>query len=658
MVLRGKQSNMPTEETLDPKIVKVLRAIRDVETGAESDPYNAYGDEGASYGAYQWNNGKAGKLKKGQLPANFVSAAKKYGLDSSDFSPVNQNKVAYYQIKEYKDKGYQPDEIAALWNGAHVDKSSGRYTYNNPKYGEKFRAALGKDPSSSSSQMASSGSGIPGVMTAEAASGGSSYQKSGMEKTGDVVNSIFPGKVLGEAAGANVRGLIALAKGDMETFNQEADFVGNIGPRRLLGDAVSAMTLPVSMAMSGGAGLVKNIAQFAGINALGAGGSAAAKDRSATEIGTSALQGGAIGGAFGGVFNLAGKALSKGGAPLLSFTSGVPKAAIEQAAENPAAAKIGTKMSVEKIRNQAVKSLSSLYRDLSDEFEQGLNAIKSTTGQTKAGMTYNDKGFIQSANKMRGSLTEYARDFAREFRLGTKKTPDGVNIDFSKSPIVKGGEKANVQEAFTTISTWRDFSARGMQDLARRIGALRNFESGVKTESSAIISKIYNKITGAGGVGKGGLIPNAYPELATIRTNFESHKTVLDEISNVMSADKKTPVQVQSSITRLSNLYKEDKEAYVRAIGELSKRSGVDYLSLLAGTEFQKVLPSFVRGLGGAGVVGVGASLLNPYLILLAPLFSPRFAGVVARNATKVRDTASAITRGVTNQATPEIQGN
>lgn len=638
---------MPTqEEQLDPRIVKVVRAIRDVESAGHADPYKAVGDSGASYGAYQWNNGKAGKLKKGQLPTNFVSAAKKFGLDPNDFSPLNQNKVAYYQVKEYKDKGYQPEEIAALWNGAHVDESTGRYTYNNPEYGNKFRAALGKDPSS---QVAGAAASVPGMMTAEASSGG--QKKDGLQKTAETVNSILPGKVLGEAVGANIRGLIALAKGDIQTFNEEADFVGEIGPKRLLGDTLASIAFPVSMALGGGAGFVKNVAQFAGISALSSGGAAAAEGKSNAEIATSALQGGAIGGALGGVFNLAGKGLAKGGAPLLSFTSGVPKTAIEQAAANPTAAKVGTKVSVEKIRNQAAKSLSSLQRDLGREFEQGLKTIKSSTGQTKAGMTFNDKGFIKSANKMQTSLTEFARDFAREFRLGTKKTPKGINIDFSKSPIVKGGEKTAVQEAFTTISTWKDFSAKGMQDLAERIGALRNFESGAKTESSAIVGRIYNKIAQK-------MIPEAYPELATLRTNFATNKKVLDEISNVLSADKRTPVQIQSSITRLSNLYKEDKEAYVRAIGELSRRSGVDYLSLVAGTEFQKVLPSFVRGLGGAGVVGVGASLLNPYLVLLAPLFSPRFAGVAARNATAVRDTASAVARGVTNLVTPAVQGN
>ena len=54
-----------------------------------------------------------------------------------------------------------------------------------------------------------------------------------------------------------------------------------------------------------------------------------------------------------------------------------------------------------------------------------------------------------------------------------------------------------------------------------------------------------------------------------------------------------------------------------------------------------------MRGLGGGGAVGVGASVLNPWLVLLAPLFSPRAVGAITRNAGAVKDTADAVSKAV-----------
>lgn len=86
---------------LDAGVVNLAKAIRQRESKGD---YTAVGDAGTSKGAYQWQ------------PNNFESAAKQYGLDPADFSPKNQDKVAYYQVKALKDKGYTPAQVAASWN--------------------------------------------------------------------------------------------------------------------------------------------------------------------------------------------------------------------------------------------------------------------------------------------------------------------------------------------------------------------------------------------------------------------------------------------------------------------------------------------------------------------------------------------------------------
>lgn len=120
-------------------------ALQESSNDGQTPNYSASGDAGTSYGAYQWNNGKA-PLQPGQLPTNFVNAAKAAGLDPTDFSPENQDKVAYSQVLKMKQQGLSPEQIAAAWNGGmgivnswqnHVgttEINGQQVSYNTPAY--------------------------------------------------------------------------------------------------------------------------------------------------------------------------------------------------------------------------------------------------------------------------------------------------------------------------------------------------------------------------------------------------------------------------------------------------------------------------------------------------------------------------------------------
>lgn len=85
---------------LDASVVNLAKAVRTVESGGNYDARGASGE----HGAYQW------------MPGNYEAGAKKYGIDPKDKSPINQDKVAYNTIKEWKDQGLTPAQIAAKWN--------------------------------------------------------------------------------------------------------------------------------------------------------------------------------------------------------------------------------------------------------------------------------------------------------------------------------------------------------------------------------------------------------------------------------------------------------------------------------------------------------------------------------------------------------------
>ena len=73
----------------DQSIVALTQAIKQTESGGnKAVQTGAQTGATGERGAYQW------------MPGNFTAAATKYGLDPSDHSNENQNKVAYLSIAE------------------------------------------------------------------------------------------------------------------------------------------------------------------------------------------------------------------------------------------------------------------------------------------------------------------------------------------------------------------------------------------------------------------------------------------------------------------------------------------------------------------------------------------------------------------------------
>lgn len=122
------------DNTIDPQVKNLVTAIGRVETGTSSNPYQAVGKSG-EYGRYQF------------MPDTWKQWAPEAGVNTplQQASIEDQNKVAYYKVKQLKDQGLNPAQIASLWNSGdpnaykenHVGVNAQGVSYNTPSYVQK-----------------------------------------------------------------------------------------------------------------------------------------------------------------------------------------------------------------------------------------------------------------------------------------------------------------------------------------------------------------------------------------------------------------------------------------------------------------------------------------------------------------------------------------
>lgn len=120
--------NVPTAAPsgLDPNIISLAKAIRDNESGGN---FQARGADG-EVGAYQITHG----LWDGVAP--------KYGITTplESATPEEQNKFTYQRLADLQQQGYNPGQIASIWNHGSPDPtgvvgtSAGGASYNTPQY--------------------------------------------------------------------------------------------------------------------------------------------------------------------------------------------------------------------------------------------------------------------------------------------------------------------------------------------------------------------------------------------------------------------------------------------------------------------------------------------------------------------------------------------
>lgn len=309
----------------DGSTVKVLKTIKTLESQGD---YNAVGDNGRSHGAYQW------------LDNNWKTAAKNILKDeNAPMTPDNQDFVAYQQVNAYKKAGRTPEEIDALWNGAHKDKETGLYTHNSTERQTKFRKAILEQQSK-----------MPPI----------EQQRENLKTQGEPV-SVNPEKAEPTFMGNVARGVIKpfakvgtnlinagqIMTGQQETQPFSGDYLGEVKrvgegfdiAKGLTPENIKAVKnsigtgLEIGSTISGGGGLkaigtqtLKGLAKQGAIQGSKAGfvggfsqgaGSALSQDKTLGEAAIQGISSGVVGGIGGGIFGGAsgagGKLLEKAG---------------------------------------------------------------------------------------------------------------------------------------------------------------------------------------------------------------------------------------------------------------------------------------------------------------------------------------------------------
>lgn len=312
---------------------------------------------------------------------------------------------------------------------------------------------------------------------------------------------------------------------------------------------------------------------------------------------------------------------------ILKTTTGAPEKAISEIAEKPALAKIGfgEKISATTIRNEFANAFTKLKQETSKMFSKGIK---------EADEIYNIKP--TDVFQVRGMKEEALRavgfnlkNVISRFVENSKKF--GIQFN-SKNQITKiphklsGASGTAIKNAYSIIRKWKDFTPKGLQKLAEEIQSFRKFTAAdLRTKSTPLIGRMIDDVSG--------FIRKFYPELGQTRTAYGVVKKILDNSDAILNVQKgKFDIKaMRSSVGKLTNLFKEDNDLYIGALRELEKRTGVNLLGKLAGTEFQKITPGLLRTSLALG--GTAATSFNPTALFLLPIFSPRAVGGVITRA-------------------------
>lgn len=398
-----------------------------------------------------------------------------------------------------------------------------------------------------------------------------------------------------------------------------------------------------------------------------------------TNTGVAALQGSSAKdikntGLISAAFPIAGfvaKGLGKvGGAiaeHIASTLSGVPKAAIQHAIENPEAVQAAIKVAAtdgegatQRIYDHAMGAMDDLKQARRVAYQNGLAQLEKDTSYTKNGTMYikraltdaeakGIKGYVPgtpvgvptklTTSGIKNVFTSVAKEFGAEG--GGKGGLDFTNVALDDSHINK------LQKLQDRIYSWTDTTPTGINKLRQVVASYE--VDGIKLGSSELK---FNKIIGDLKSNLSSYVGERVPQIAKMNQEYAASSKVIDNIRNQLKLGSADP---NTALRKLMNVFNPKSSLYRPVVEQLGDKAGKQLMSDIAGLTMSKMTPEglgkyITTTLGGAEAM---AALHNPAALVTLPATlaasSPRIVGEVATKGAQLmkNKTAQAVTGAV-----------
>ncbi len=470
---------------LDPQVVALAKAIRKAESNGN---FQARSKDG-SFGAYQF------------IKPTWDKTAAKFGVKAQwdKATPAQQNEVAYKQLKEWKDKGFNVGQIASMWNAgegrpnAYKENVSGvnkdGVAYNVANYAKKVATFYQEFKSDGTPQS------VP------------QPQQPAEEESQAGVGQTFGGNLLRGILRPFVRGvntiaqpITALVTGQkLSDVPTENDYLGDVSGFGMKDDQTAgqrikdivggAAEIGSNFILPGGASTIaKNVGMGAiretvktgvktgvKVGTLAGGGQALQQDKNFGEIATDTVKGALFGGATGGALGTI-----SGVAGAVKNAYNPSKAAIKRSVDDLEAkySELFTGLSPTKLKK---------YKNTQDAVEK--KNLAGTVGKTPE-RTLAEAGVVPKQNGARLDTLEQAEDFR------------------------------------TTIAPLREANRAALKEVEMATPKIDLFK-----EEQAVIARIRNS-KGTTSANKDAMVARARREFAATRKEFGSEVplTIYDDI--------------------------------------------------------------------------------------------------------------------------------
>lgn len=622
---------MNPQTSLDQDAVRLAKAIRYTESRDKEDAKGASGE----FGLYQW------------MPQTWASTTQKYGLNASDTSRENQNKAAYLQIKELKDKGFKPDQIAAFWNSGKTEGWQDMRGVN--KYGVKYDVPDYVSKVGGVYQGLKT-SDVPQTATTTSTVGAAQYaqpeQKKpisnriadflGFGKTVDTLGSLLAPNFIPE--GTKGSGLLLGGKPE--------DLIEKPTGREIAGAAlnIGSLLLPTTPIARGVAGMVgtqaprlaSTVGNIAAGGLVGAGMDVAKdlEEGTPVSLGAGTIAGMAIPAAAPLISKAAGRLAGESagittGAGYGSLQRGFQAA--KQGGDEAEAFRQALRgdVSPDQLVNEARDALGTITTRRSQEYQKMLEGLKGSKQQLDVSPIFNE--FKKQLDNFGVQLTRDGLDFSRSvFRFNTQAQTDiskiaGEMADFG----LREGDRTPVgvdrlKQSFSNIyGDTRD--ARALVEAMRKetrniLGKVDGYDEGMK---------LYSEMSDA-----------------------------IEDIQKGLSLSDRS--SVDTAFKKITSSLRQNQDFRKQLLMEIDKETGGTLSAKIAGQQLSEIAPrGLMRTVLGSGSIVAMATGMYPAL-LLAIKTSPRLAGEIAnvlgktaRDAAVIKDILIKAAAGISSGLSP-----